>query len=178
MEIGCCSLIAQTIGKWQTEMPSPPKRTRASCTIPQRFRAQCVCWMSEWSVYISEQMSEVHVPVQQLQRSSVISLSFPAVSASLYGRSVTLGLCFTPSYFGGPSATALLGRRFASRDFRLHKFSQRKAPGLIAVIVSYIFIEAGSGASWGAHTLTFMNCEHLKRWAIEASAGENGGCRT
>lgn len=125
MKICCCLLI----GKQQTDMLLPPKGD--VCFHRKCFRTQRVCRMSEWSVDISEQMSAGHVPVQRLQRSSVILLSFPAVSASLNGRSVTLVLCFTPGYFGEPSAAALLGRPLTSRDFRLHKFSQRKAQGLM-----------------------------------------------
>lgn len=61
----------------------------------------------------------------------VIMLSFHAVSALLFGGSVTLVLYFTPHSFREPSTAALLGPLITGGVLGLHKFSQREATRLI-----------------------------------------------
>lgn len=61
----------------------------------------------------------------------VIMLSFHAVSALLFGGSVTLVLYFTPRSFREPSSAALLSPLITGGVLGLHKFSQRKATRLI-----------------------------------------------
>lgn len=110
----------------------------------------------------------------------VIILSFHAVSALLFGGSVTLVLCFTPYSSREPSTAALLGPLITGGVFRTsYVFPEKSHKADLAVILSYVFIEARSDASRAAQPdsdiiwaveMTESPPELQKRWAFVGPA--------